>query len=125
MQKNQRELCQKTTKLKKKSTHSSDFYWHDPTNFLFVKYQPKEKKSVCLLTSIYSSADGDTNNKKKPEILINNQPEVSNSKTNFKVTNLVVPKRRKCHEKCCENKTAYFASPVRKQPVKNVPKTIS
>ena len=42
MQKNRRELCKKMNH-KNKATYSSNFYWHDPTNFLFVKYQAKEK----------------------------------------------------------------------------------
>ena len=59
------------TELKNKATYSSNFYWHDPTNFLFVKYQAKEKKSVCLLSSMHDSTDVDTSNeKKKPEIIL-------------------------------------------------------
>ena len=38
MRKNRRELCKKMTKPEKKATYSSEFYWHNPTNFLFVKY---------------------------------------------------------------------------------------
>ena len=46
MRKNRLELCKKMRESKNKATYSSNFYWHDPTNFLFVKYQAKEKKSV-------------------------------------------------------------------------------
>ena len=54
-----------------KATYSSEFYWHDPTNFLFVKYLAKEKKSVCLFSSMHRSADVDASNeKKKPEIIL-------------------------------------------------------
>ena len=71
IRKNRRELCKKMTELEIKTTYSSNFYWHDPTNFLFVKYQAKEKKSVCLLSSMHDSADVDTSNeKKKPEMIL-------------------------------------------------------
>ena len=64
MQKNRRELCKKMNH-KNKATYSSNFYWHDPANFLFVKYQAKEKKSVCFHSSMHDSADVDTSNEKK------------------------------------------------------------
>ena len=71
MQKNQHELCKKMTKSKNKATYSSNFYWYDPANFLFVKYQAKEKKSVCLLSSMHDSADVDiSNEKKKPKMIL-------------------------------------------------------
>ena len=174
MRKNRRALREKMTKPKKKGAYSSDFYWHDPQNFLFVKYQPKEKKSVCLLSTMHSSTDVDTNTeKKKPEvilfynankvgvdclvqmarlyttatrrwpvavwgnildiaainswilfrqvtkenitrrefililieILINKQPEASNTSANLGEIDKGLRKRRKCHGKCCENKT--------------------
>ena len=65
MRKNRRELCKKMTKSEDKATYSSNFYWHDPTNFLFVKYQAKDKKSVCLHSSMHDSEDVDTSNEKK------------------------------------------------------------
>ena len=65
MQKNRRELCKKMNESENKATYSSNFYWHYSTNFLFVKYQAKEKKSVCLLSSMHDSADVDTSNEKK------------------------------------------------------------
>ena len=59
------------TEPEKKATYSSSFYWHDPTNFLFVQYQAKEKKSVFLLFSMHSWADVDASNeKKKPEMIL-------------------------------------------------------
>ena len=64
VQNNRRELCKQMTELENKPTYSSYFYWHDPTNFLFVKYQAKKKKSVCFLSSMHGSADVDANNKK-------------------------------------------------------------
>ena len=66
MQKNRRELCKKMNESENKAAYSSNFYWHYPTNFLFVKYQAKEKKSVCLLSSKHDSVDVDTSNEKKP-----------------------------------------------------------
>ena len=59
------------TESENKATYSSTFYWHDTTNFLFVKYQAKEKKSVCLLSSMHDSTDIDrSNEKKKPEMIL-------------------------------------------------------
>ena len=59
------------TESENKATYSTKFYWHDPSNFLFVKYQAKEKKSVCLLSSMQDSTDVDTSNeKKKPELIL-------------------------------------------------------
>ena len=59
------------TKSENKATYSSNFYRHDPTNFLFVKYQAKEKKAVCLLSSMHDSTDVDTSNEKKnPEMIL-------------------------------------------------------
>ena len=65
MRKNRRELCKKMTESENKATYSSNFYWHDSTNFLFVKYQAKEKKSIFLLSSMHDSTDVDTSNEKK------------------------------------------------------------
>ena len=71
MQKNRPELCKKMTESENKARYSSNFYWHDPTNCLFVKYQAKEKKSVCLLSSRHDLADVDTSNEnKKPEMIL-------------------------------------------------------
>ena len=71
MRKNRRELCKKMTKPENKSTYFSNFFWHDPINFLFVTYQAKNKTSVCLLSSMYDSADDDASNEKKnPEIIL-------------------------------------------------------
>ena len=59
------------TESENKATYSSNFYWHDPTNFLFVKYQAKEKKSVYLLSSMHDSTDvGTTNEKKTPKMIL-------------------------------------------------------
>ena len=71
IRKNRHELCKKMTEPENKATYSSEFYWHNPTNFLFVKYQAKQKKLFCLLSSMHSSADVDASNeKKKPEMIL-------------------------------------------------------
>ena len=70
MRKSPCELCKKVTEPENKATYSSKFCWHDPTNFLFVKYQAKEKKSVFLLSSMYGSADVDASNEKKKSEMI-------------------------------------------------------
>ena len=58
------------TEPENKATYSSEFYWHCPTNFLFVKYQAKQKKSVCLLSSMHGLADVDASNEKKKTEMI-------------------------------------------------------
>ena len=65
MGKNRRELCKKMTEPENKASYSGNFYWHDPTNFFFVKYQAKKKKSVVLLSSMHVLADVDASNEKK------------------------------------------------------------
>ena len=71
MRKNRRELCKKMTESENKATYSTKFYWHDSSNFLFAKYQAKEKKLVCLLSSMQDSTDVDTSNeKKKPKLIL-------------------------------------------------------
>ena len=45
--------------------------WHDKCNTLFVNYQPKRKKSVCLLSTMHSSPDVDTDSRKpKPNVVL-------------------------------------------------------
>ena len=56
--------AKKMTEPENKATYSSNFFWHDPTNFLFVKYQAKGKKSVCLFSSMHDSANVDATIKK-------------------------------------------------------------
>ena len=65
IRKNRRELCKKMTEPENKATYSNKFYWHDSTNFLFVKYQATQKKSVCLLSSMHGSENVDASNEKK------------------------------------------------------------
>ena len=50
--------------------YHSRFMWHDRSNLLFVNYQPKRKKSVCLLLTMHSSPDVDTDSlKQKPNVI--------------------------------------------------------
>ena len=49
--------------------YHSCFMWHDRTNALFVNYQPKHKKSVCLFSTMHSSSDVDTDFHKQSQIL--------------------------------------------------------
>ena len=71
MRKNRRKLCKKMTEPENKVTYSSEIYCHDLTNFLFVRYQAKGKKSVCLFSSVHGSADFDASHEKKqPELIL-------------------------------------------------------
>ena len=56
MKKSTRDVQKKMTEPENKTTYSSEFYWHDPTNFLFVKYQAKE--------------NGASNEKKKTKMIL-------------------------------------------------------
>ena len=86
MRKNRRELCKKMIESENKATYSTKFYWHDPSNFLFVKYQAKEKKSVCLLSSMQDSTAGlRTRTRRTRQFWPNSN---SNSKKNFLNSNL-------------------------------------
>ena len=72
MRKNRRELSKKMTEAENGGLHSSQFFWNsDDSEGLFVKYQPKSKKTVCMLSSMHRSPDVDqTTVKKKPEIVL-------------------------------------------------------
>ena len=43
----------------------SRFMWHNRSNALFVNHQPKRSKSVCLLSTMHSSPDEDTDSRKQ------------------------------------------------------------
>ena len=71
MRKNRRELSKKMTEAENGGLHSSQFFWNSDSEGLFVKYQPKSKKTVCMLSSMHRSPDVDqTTVKKKPEIVL-------------------------------------------------------
>ena len=55
----------------KGNLHCSQFYWHKNNNMLFVKYQAKAKKTVCLLSSMHHSPDIDQSSvKQKPQVIL-------------------------------------------------------
>ena len=51
--------------------YHSRFMWHDKSNALFVNYQAKLKKSVCLLSTMHSTPDVDNGSpKQKPCVIM-------------------------------------------------------
>ena len=49
---NHRKIAKKMTDAVKGNLHCSQFYWHKHNDMLFVKYQAKAKKTVCLFPCI-------------------------------------------------------------------------
>ena len=78
IRKNCRELSPQITLPMPSNLYHSHFMWHDKSNALFVNYQAKLKKSVCLLSTMHSAPDVDTGSpKQKPcVILFYNQNKV-------------------------------------------------
>ena len=70
IRKNRRELCENMTSPNKGETHESSFFQHKKSKALFVKYQTKEKKTVCLLSTIHSTPDVEEGGKKKPAMIL-------------------------------------------------------
>ena len=71
MRKNRRELSAAMTDPKRNQTHTSEFFFNREGQALFVKYQPKPAKSVCLLSAMHRHPDVDqTTTKKKPELIL-------------------------------------------------------
>ena len=69
--------AKKMTEAGNKATYPSNFYWLELSNVLFVKFQPKEIKSVSLLSSMHLVPDVDASKEKKPEmILFNNANKI-------------------------------------------------
>ena len=59
------------TDVVKGNLHCSQFYWHKNNDMLFVKYQAKTKKTVCLLSSMHHSPDIDQCSvKQKPQVIL-------------------------------------------------------
>ena len=54
----------------KGGTNKSTFYYNDKHHCLFVNYQCKIKKSVCLLSTIYNSPSVDDSAKNKPDVIL-------------------------------------------------------
>ena len=78
IRKNRLELSPQMTQPMPSNLYHSRFMWHDKSNALFVNYQAKLKKSVCLLSTMHSAPDVDTGSpKQKPcVILFYNQNKV-------------------------------------------------
>ena len=71
IRKNRREIAKKMTDAVKGNLHCSQFYWHKNNDMLFVKYQAKAKKTVCLLSSMHHSPDIDQSSvKQKPQVIL-------------------------------------------------------
>ena len=71
MRKNRREMSKEMTEAENVGLRSSQFFWNSDSGGLFVKYQPKSKKTIGLLSSMHRSSDVDqTTVKKKPEIVL-------------------------------------------------------
>lgn len=70
IRKNRRELCNSMTEAKKGNTLRSSFFWNEAFKALFVNYQTKERKSVCLLSTLHSQPDVEESNRKKPLMIL-------------------------------------------------------
>ena len=70
IRKNRRELSFQMTQPLPDKIYHSRFMWHDRSNALFVNYQPKRNKSVCLLSTMHSSPDVDTDSRKQKQNVI-------------------------------------------------------
>lgn len=69
IKKNKRELNKVMTEPEKNKIFSSTFFWHQ--SIMFVKYQPKRNKTVCLLSSMHNKPEVDSQTKsKKPEVIL-------------------------------------------------------
>ena len=70
MKKNRRDLSVSMTKPQQGGVNSSKFFWHKNSGAMLVRYQPKPKKTVCLLSTIHSTPDVDTTTAaKKPSVI--------------------------------------------------------
>ena len=65
VRKNHSELSSPMTQPLPGKIYHSRFMWHDRSNALFVNYQPKRKMSVCLLLTMPSSPDVDTDSRQQ------------------------------------------------------------
>ena len=68
MRKNWRELSKEMIEAEERGLHFSHFFWNNDAWSLFVKYQAKAKKTVCLLSSMHQSPDVDQIMQKKAQI---------------------------------------------------------
>ena len=71
MRKHQRGLTKEMTEAERERLYSGQFFWNQNCGALFVDYQVKAKKAVCLLSSMHRSSDVDQDTeKKKPEMVL-------------------------------------------------------
>ena len=71
IRKNKRELWKDMTKPSEEKSQSSRFLWNQNSQAMFVKYQPKRKKSVCLLSTLHRSGNVvHSTIKKKPKVIL-------------------------------------------------------
>jgi hypothetical protein len=69
IRRSRRELCLSMTEPVKGNLLKSSFFYNPEAKCLFVKYQPKKNKSVCLISSMHSKAEIADGEKKKPEVI--------------------------------------------------------
>jgi len=68
LRRNKREVSQTMT-APSKVLHKSQFYWQRDSKTLFVNYQAKKNKNVCLISTMHASPTVDDTLKKKPAII--------------------------------------------------------
>ena len=66
---NSKHLPKEVTRPVKGGKYSSKFYYEEQYKCMFVKYQCKDKKSVCLLSTMHASPSVSGGEKKKPDIV--------------------------------------------------------
>ena len=67
---NSKDIKKAMTAPVKGGTNESTFYYNDKHHCLFVNYQCKIKKSVCLLSTIYNSSSVDDSAKNKQDVIL-------------------------------------------------------
>ena len=71
IRKNHNELLSHMTQPLPDKIYHSRFLWYDRSNALFVNYPPKRNKSLCLLFTMHSLPDVDTDShKQKPNVIV-------------------------------------------------------
>lgn len=70
MKKNRRDLSTTMTDPQRGCVNSSKFFWHKKSGAMLVRYQPKAKKTVCLLSTMHSTPDVDTTTAAKKPFVI-------------------------------------------------------
>ena len=70
MKKNRRDLSVSITEPQQGGVNSNKFFWHKNSGAMLVRYQPKPKKTVCLLSTMHSTPHVDpTTAAKKPSVI--------------------------------------------------------